>query len=362
MRLSNSDVKLRNLELDILKGLAIIVVVAIHAQMPVMKWLQLVQMQMFFIASGFCYKTVTTETVNHMKDFIIRRIRSLYIPCLLWSLAVTITHNALVNVYLIAGELYGVKQMLIKIIKCFLFSGGGQLSGTIWFLRAMFLSTVIYMLIDRIGRRFSNQIAFRWIVCIVLLVVGWLVEYIRVPGNQYFNIFSVLFLYELGRGIRESNISIMYPGKAKKNIVLLGSVIISSILLCFLKKIGGIAVNSNVITNPIFFSVCSVWGWMLFVALSNLIGKVKGVCDALSYMGKHTLPIMLFHFISFKFVTLFQIKLYGLEIEQLGAFPCLISEKGWWGGYTVCGIAIPLLAYIVYHRISSELRRIRQND
>lgn len=31
------------------------------------------------------------------------------------------------------------------------------------------------------------------------------------------------------------------------------------------------------------------------------------------------------------------------------------------GGYTVCGIVVPLLAYMVFNRILSELRRIRQN-
>lgn len=326
------ETKTRNLEVDILKGLAIIVVVAIHAQMPIAKWMQLVQMQIFFIVSGFCYKATTTESVNSMKDFVRRRICSLYVPCLIWSLAVTITHNLLVDISFIIGESYSVKQIFFQIIKCILFSGGGQLSGTIWFLRTMFCSTMIYMLIDRVGRSFSNQETFRWIVCITFLVIGWIAELFEITGNQYFNIFSVLFLYELGRGIGRNNISIMYPGKERSNIFLVVAVAVTGVLLNLLKKIGGIAVNSNVITNPIFFAICSVLGWMLFVALSNLIGKIEGIRTVLAYIGKHTLPIMLFHFTSFKIVTWIQIKIYGLEMQQLGAFPCLITDKGWWGG------------------------------
>lgn len=122
-----AEIKTRNVKLDIIKGIAIIVVVAIHAQMPVMKWLQLIQMQTFFIVAGFWYNIKITESADGMFIYIKKRIKSLYVPCLLWSTAVTLSHNILVEHFIIADEFYTVRQLLVQLGKCVLFSGGANL-------------------------------------------------------------------------------------------------------------------------------------------------------------------------------------------------------------------------------------------
>ena len=347
----------RNTELDIVKGLAIIVVVSIHAQMPILKWLQLIQMQVFFIASGFCYNPKASESIENMKIYIMKRLKALYVPCFLWSLTVTLLHNEMVKISLIAGEIYSIKQMLMQIGKCVLFSGGGQLSGTIWFLRTMFGASTLYMLLDQVSRNVTSRRLYRSIMCVVCLLLGWLAEVFSIPGQQYFNVFSVVFLYEIGRTIRDYKPRYLTPGSDKRESALSTVIIVfcSIIFLYILKQVGGIAVNSNAIINPIVFAASSILGWILFVQLSFLMNRVKITVLVLSYLGKHTLPIMLFHFLSFKIITVLQLLLYQFDWEQLTSFPCLIIDNSWWIVYTICGVCMPLIFYEIYTFVKRKI-------
>ena len=291
-----------------------------------------------------------------MKNYVKKRIRSLYITCLLWSLTITSFHNYLVKAYLISDDYYTTKEMLIQIIKGVLFSGGGELSGTIWFLRTMFFSSMMYMVIDYIGQLFTaNAKRVRWSICIVVLLIGWLAEFLNLSGKQYFNIFTVVFLYELGRGFKEHRTSIIHPGAGKeRTAVLLGRIIISVLILCILDKWGSVALNQNIITNPIFFSIASVVGWILFIALSEIISHQKQLSKLFVFMGRHTLAIMLFHFLCFKMVTYIQICVYDWDIEKLSMFPCLIVENGWWILYVVFGVTLPLIIAGTYEFLKEK--------
>jgi fucose 4-O-acetylase-like acetyltransferase len=352
---------MRNNSLDILKGSAIIIVVALHASIP-FGWLHLFQMPVFFTAAGFCFKSSASESFSSMKTYIWKRIRGLYFPCLIFSVIINILHNPLVALNLVGGSPYSVKQLIIQIIKSICFSGGGDLSGTIWFLRTMFIASVFYLLVDKITRKSKRAVVYRWILCALALGIGWAADHFKIPGHEYFNAFTVLFMYEIGRTVRQFDIKIFYPGHEKpyKAPVYLITAIVSGVALWGLDMVVTYRLNFNIIPNPFGLVAGSVIGWLFLVAVSNII-VMTPLKNALSYLGKHTLIVMLLHFSCFKIVTASQILIYNLDRKMLSSFPCLYTENCWWIAYTVVGVMIPVLIYMAYHKISLALEKNRTN-
>ena len=78
--------------------------------------------------------------------------------------------------------------------------------------------------------------------------------------------------------------------------------------------------------------------------LSNNIQSLNYSSKLLIYIGEHTMPILVWHFLSFKFASLVIIALYGLPIEVLAEFPVIkeYSLKGWWILYSLVGFILPL--------------------
>ena len=65
--------KKRNENIDIIKGIGIILMVCGHADAPFTHFIYLFHMQ-FFIASGYCFKEKFTEFLE-VKKFVIRRFK-----------------------------------------------------------------------------------------------------------------------------------------------------------------------------------------------------------------------------------------------------------------------------------------------
>lgn len=85
-----------------------------------------------------------------------------------------------------------------------------------------------------------------------------------------------------------------------------------------------------------------------FYSLFEKMKDAKGLCARyLSFVGKHTLTVLTWHFLAFKIVSLMIIGIYGLSIERLAEFPVIgdYAKQGWWIAYflvammVTCGMA-----------------------
>ncbi len=75
------------------------------------------------------------------------------------------------------------------------------------------------------------------------------------------------------------------------------------------------------------------------IAKCNSIGK-----SALVFIGNNTMPILVWHFLCFKLVSLLIIYIYQLPVQRLAEFPVIAdyAHHGWWLVYMVIGVIIPL--------------------
>ena len=65
----------------------------------------------------------------------------------------------------------------------------------------------------------------------------------------------------------------------------------------------------------------------------------------LTFIGNHTMPILIWHFLCFKLVSLVIILVYSLPVEQLAEFPVIETHatRYWWLAYVFIGSTLPLL-------------------
>lgn len=69
------------------------------------------------------------------------------------------------------------------------------------------------------------------------------------------------------------------------------------------------------------------------------------------FIGNNTLLILVWHFLSFKVVSLFFIVIKGLPMEQLACFPVIPGDSNspvsyntpWWWLYLLVGVGLPVL-------------------
>ena len=78
-------------------------------------------------------------------------------------------------------------------------------------------------------------------------------------------------------------------------------------------------------------------------AVADLISKT-GIRQMLSYIGKRTLHILVFHFLAFKLVSFFYIIYSNMPISCLSQFPVLKVCCNWlWLVYSIAGVSVSLI-------------------
>ena len=94
-------IKKRDVEIDLVKGLAIILMVIGHTETPAQNFIYLFHMAVFFMSSGYFHKDRVSEDIPSVLQFVIRKIKGLWLPYALWTAIYSILHNVFIdwNIY-----------------------------------------------------------------------------------------------------------------------------------------------------------------------------------------------------------------------------------------------------------------------
>lgn len=173
--MNNDNVKklsTRDTNVDIIKAIGIICMVAGHCDSPITKFIYLFHMAIFFIASGYCFKETNSDNFQNLRKFFSRKVQTLWLPYVLWTSIYSLLHNIFIkiNVYTnnssilnyIHGEYIGttdywsIRDILINIVKSMALHGGTQIGGALWFLATLMEISVLYCLNDCIIKKLNG--------------------------------------------------------------------------------------------------------------------------------------------------------------------------------------------------------------
>lgn len=362
----------RDKTIDVLKGIGIVLVVVGHTYGPFNNFIYLFHMPLFFMASGYCMSGRYTDNTQGIKVLLFKRLRSLWAPYFIVNSVFMLLNNTFVrmNIYTIdeaflkatignkwgIGKLYDLKELEDRILHAFLFNGSTQLTGATWFLEVLFFVTLLYALIDfvlkRIFKEKQRKIAHP-IVAILLFTLGCkLRAYPLFSKYRMSTILVVILIFELGIYMREVKFS-----EKTQWIMTLASFVV----LLIMSSYGFVELSENKFTDPIFLIVTSILGWFLIYGISRWMCKqkiLKGLQGLLCFFGKNSMPIIMFHFLCFKPVTLIQLKVYGFPQYMLAAFPVLKSDGMWWIAYSLCSLVLCTIIIFLWNYIKQFLESL----
>jgi fucose 4-O-acetylase-like acetyltransferase len=327
---------------NIMKGLGIVAIVIGHAGSPLHPYVYMYHLSLFFFISGFLYND---KYSMHPTGLVGKKIKSLYIPFILYNLVYLIFHNILLNIniynrYQLGGlqpiPHYGVRDFITAANNILMFSGAEQLGGAMWFVIALFSLNIIFSVIRYFCLKGGKyNILCTAILIIILATFGfWRIKeqiYIGLNVDIALIVLPIFFVGFLFRYYRRQ-IPLHWP------IAL----VCAAIVYIAYSKFHYSNFDIRSTQHPLIF---------LFTAFSGIyvnlyIGKVINISKKLSLLfdtfGKYSFHIMALHFLCFKLISLIYIIIYRVPIENLAKFP-VITGKWWlWICYSVVGVGLPI--------------------
>ena len=375
----------RSAEIDIVRGIGIILVVLLHVGIPSWFWtnyFNLFHMAVFIFSAGWCFNGKLLEEKYGCRIFIKKKLKSLYVPYVLFNSAMIIFNNLFIKINIYTdkaafleeqigiGNAFGLKTMLsanqmLRQIGAIILGGRQgepQLGGTTWFLRALFIISVMFFFLQKIIQVLAKllhislrDIIIQTIFSILFLFIGWEASKNGVKNDyQIFTCASIYFVYVAGWLTHKLDII----GKLKRHIFISAASAIScSGLLIIAGNNASISVNSNQYTNPFWLFCGSMSGSFLCICIAVLTGKISnGFARIIRYIGTNSLTIMLFHFLAFKCITFIEIIYFDKPTYLLAAFPTLYTDGIWRWLYVLAGLLLPLAVHTIYKLCARNFR------
>lgn len=255
--------------------------------------------------------------------------------------------------YLHLTQPMGVIKTGKEIIKVFLFQGGTDMGGALWFFNTLFFVLILYMILQfvlcRIMKDSYTELA-QLIVAILFLVAGYCCQRSGISAHGLSRVLSYYCFIYLGHVFHKYNV---FNTKIKPAILFVASLLV----LLLMYHHGSINLAGNEYPNPVYLIIASVAGWTMLYSLGILLQKTKIFTSVLQYISIHSVPIVGMHFLCFKIVSLIAVLALGMKMYMIAAFPVLELPGAWWLFYTVVGISVPLVVDRMWIVFRERLRR-----
>lgn len=354
--------------MSIAKGIAIIAMVAGHAEGPelITNFIYTWHMPLFFMAAGYFF---SEKAVDAPWDFVSKRFRKLYLPFLKWSILFLLLHNIFFH-FGILNEEYGnwtggvthpytlksAAQRLLLMVTAM--AGYDEfMAGAFWFFRGLLVASILFLLGYRLLRTRTRIhadlcVALVCAACIVFaalrLSLGLKLQYY--PNGGWREMWGVFFF---GAGVLYRR----YEHRLPRHFLLVAAGL--ALMVCFgwlhLSGMNNSGKWRDLWSLPLtgfigFFTVHTLSLRMAQLASGTLLTRT------LAYIGANTMPVFVFHIISYKPVSLLKIWWYGLDYHQVGCHMVIHhnSTDFFFWLYTLVGTTLPLLVAYTWQRIRTR--------
>ncbi len=358
-----------NEKINIAKALGMILVVAAHSCGPayLTRFSYLLCVSIFFVCAGYCFNT---KYIGDQATFVKKRFKGIYLPFWKWSVFFLIFNHLWFCTGILSEKFgnaaggvqhpLGFKAWLQALWSItFNMSGYDQfLCGAYWFFRAFFVASLLWILIMSVlnstkllKQKFTAAASIVALGALALAVLHCVfgLKMTGVAQGGYRELMG-LFFFAFGfiaRRLLEKRgeYNIMRCLDGHRNLCTFLAFVAVILIVCFNPVAMDIRAKS--VLSVFVLALSGVVGFVFLAGLSGWIEKYAkgGLKNAILYIGKNTLYIFGFHFFAFKLVSIAKVLCYGLEWQQIGGHPVVISECGkwWWIIYLTVGISVPLI-------------------
>lgn len=293
---------MREQYIDISKGIGILLVVLGHITGP---WQELIygfHMPFFFILSGYCF---STKYFFAPFNYVITRAKRLLLPYILINIfAFFFFPHEEVSWFRMFGIIKAIDYEF-------------NLLGATWFLKALFVVSVVSFIILLINCKLYGNKKGGIISCIISLCITIFSDFVfgtRISSWFFQSFFFILgFVWKNNENIINS--LIIKQSGTSISVVLYKCGGVALYVICVYLRKGDICTCSYQYLCP--FLISSILGSVWIVSVSKAISKgTSKLKDYLVFLGANTMPIILFHWIGFRLFDII-IGLSPTEIENV---------------------------------------------
>lgn len=332
-----------NSHVSVMKGIAMLAVVWCHStrftEIPILtRFPSIVALTLFVIVSGYCFNDYY---LTHKLTFVKKRIKSLYLPFVVWSIIFLLLHNTLwhLGFYPTGTPLYSWHDILSEIPNVLMLRSPDSMVGAIWFIVELFFSALIFILFsDWIKSHPLAWAAGFVVVAVVMNVTGF-----------HFRLRDVSLMcaayYTLGYWVRGRCLPHQWW-------------VIALLLLSY--AIGSLFVHGNFqkmnapwIVPYIVIAIAGAWAVAAIAwHIDNHNNRLK---YTLAYIGDHSLIILTLHFTAMHTVSWILVHAMGLPTEYVSHHPVIKALPQAWLLYLVAGILLPLAFDFIYQKLKKKI-------
>lgn len=357
----------RTPEIDIIKGIAIVLVVYGHTFPFFREYIYLFHIAVFLMASGYCWKDNKITNFSTWFSFLIGKLKSLYLPYIICNGIYLLLRNFFVaiNIYsdnpvfleITQNSIYqqqltpklSFQGYMVESVKILLGTGTTQLGSATWFLIALFIVIAIHATLTlSIKNCKYRKIVFIIVFCCLAVAAffvnktGFRGEFRRIPCT-YMAFLMGFFAKQLDM-------------KKYCNKWWVAGIAFASLVL--LSRIGTIEMSAAHIQNPLFFIIASYAGWIMLYYIATILMRYEGIHRCLEYIGKHTMSVLCMHLLAFKLVSFVYIIVSNKPAYLLASFHIIFDVPVIYKlFYTIAGVLMPLILCYLWNKFTGRLVR-----
>lgn len=327
------------------KAIGIILVVLAHA-LPkntfMWKYIQQFHMPLFYIISGFLYSCKGTWL-----QYVKKKIRALWMPfigCGIITIVLKIIISFIVNHSIGITVKYVIKFLLMLELP--------PLQGATWFLSVLLYAMIVFDILIRVIHRVieQNETIVIFVISVIAFVIG---SNIALPYYMS-HILVALSYIGVGYDLRRYEIYV------EKVPILVD--IIAFFLIAGAAQINNVSVASNSYTYKSVFFLIGIIGSFSVLSFckkyENRI-NIQHIKKQYEFLGKNTMGILIWQFVSFKLVMVIQVLVYKMPWKKLQDFPIIYEYNNicWTILYTIVGVYLSIFIYKILSRFAKVISK-----
>ena len=231
---------------------------------------------------------------------------------------------------------YDVKATMTKVLRVFLLKQSEPMLSQLWFLASLTISSLLAVFTTHLlkTKKLLN-IKFLCLSIAISLSLSVILSYVEINGRVTMvriSFFAYSF-YLSGFLFRNLKLTKRFLSAGCLLLYVIGAVCPFFIKLEFF--------GTRELSILLYY-VVAMCGILATICLSRKLTEIK-CFNLLSFIGRNTLYILVFHYLAFKLVSFGYVMISGEDIELLTQNVIYTPEWWLWIVYSVAGVTIPLL-------------------
>ena len=261
--------------LDIARGLAILSIVVGHIEYnsffykKILAYIGEFHVSIFFVITGY---TLTEEKLCQFATFIKNKLKTLYLPLVIFYLISVVLHNLFIDIGVYSTDIaysgkhmtyYSYGRLIQEIILTFFMLTREPIVGAMWFVCTLIISLFCYCVITNIIKNIENYKYIRLIIITVFLVISEYLTYMGYTIPRLSNVPAAMICINLGQIVREKGFTFR-----NKYLMTFFSILVFSVGV--LHNVG-VGFNGNNLEHPVFFIPITICGIYITFYISKFI-------------------------------------------------------------------------------------------